>query len=261
VRPAGAVLLLLWAGAGDGRAAELSAPAGAAKHSTNPFAFVNTLQIEPRYIHIEAGGNATQLEVRLALVYSGLWIPGLRVGNVYSVARLEMFGESLNTPAVGNVTGLQNWQALLLGIKPFAWGALVALGVDAMLPTSTNAALDTQEFQVGPAFGAYLTRVPKLQIGVLVQFYFSAGGPSPGITNTTVQPFVSYHLPKAFFFKTDGIMTFDFVSSPHSTVPVNLHVGRGITAHVVISAIAEVVTTGSGVGNVMLEANLNYLGW
>jgi hypothetical protein len=76
-----------------------------------------------------------------------------------------------------------------------------------------------------------------------------------------LQPIIVYHLPKAFFFKSDGILQFDFHESPHATVPVNLHIGRGITSHLVISGIVEAVSTGSGVGNLTAQLNLNYLSW
>ncbi len=233
---------------------------GAVDKATHPF-LANTLQFQPEYVDIRDGGNATKILVRLGVVYHYLFIPGIKLGDTYSFARLEMYGESLNTPASPNVVGLQDWQALLLGIKPFGWGAQVGLGVDALLPTATNPVLDDQEFELGPALGAIITRVPHLQIGALVQFFFSVAGAKPDLGYTLVQPVIVYHLPKAFFFKTDGIMNFDLKTSPRATVPVNLHFGHGFTSHLVISAIVEVVTTGSGVGNVTAELNLNYVAW
>jgi hypothetical protein len=233
----------------------------AAQKATNPFALSNTLQVEPRYIDIASGGNATQLEVVLGVVYKSLFIPGVKVGDTYSFARLEMYGKSLNTPQSPNVVGLQDWQLLFLGVKPFAWGGLVGLGLDALLPTSTNPALDTQEFELGPSIAAMLTRVRHLQIGVLARFYFSVAGTTPDLAYTLVQPIITYHLPKAFFFKTDGIMNFDFKKAPYATVPVNLHLGHAFSDHLVISAIVEGVTTGSGVGDVTIKLNINYTKW
>src|SRR5262245_31771473 len=102
----------------NGPADSTGAEQAAEKH-TNPFAFTNTLQLQPAFTDITAGGNATQLLVRLGLAYKALFIPGLKLGDVYSFARLEMYGEALNTPASPNVVGLQDWQLLLLGLKPF----------------------------------------------------------------------------------------------------------------------------------------------
>jgi hypothetical protein len=239
----------------------VSSPESAAEESTHPFFDTNTVQVQPAYTDIREGGNSTQLLVRLAVVYQYFVIPGLKLGDTYTFARVEMYGEALNTPTSPNVVGLQDWNALLLGVKPFDWGAQLALGVYAVLPTATNPALDTQEFQIGPALGAMVTHVRHLQIGALVEFFFSAAGASPGLATAQLQPIIVWNLPKAFFFKTDGIMSFDFHQSPHATVPVNLHLGHGFTSHLVVSAIVEGVTTGSGVGNVTVKLNLNYLGW
>jgi hypothetical protein len=129
------------------------------------------------------------------------------------------------------------------------------------LPTATNPALDKQELELGPATGFMITAVPHLQIGALAQFFFSVAGDAPDLAYVLLQPIVAYHLPRAFFFKSDGIMNFDFKHSPHSTIPVNLHFGRGISRHVVLEAIAEYVTIGSGDGNWVVKANANYLQW
>lgn len=242
-------------------AATESGPAEAAEKATQPFFDTNSLQLQPAYTDIHDGGNDTQLLVRLFVVYHSLLIPGVKTLDIYTLARLEMYGESLNTPANPNVVGLQDWNALFLAIKPFRWGAQVALGAYAVIPTATNAALDTQELQLGPALGAIITRVRHLQIGILAEFYFSVAGTTPDLAHSQVQPILVYHLPKAFFLKSDGIAQFDFHKSPHATVPVNIHFGRGITSHLVISAIVEGVTTGSGFANVTTKLNLNYLAW
>ncbi len=248
-------------------------PPGAAEHraaaspedhavdeATHPF-LTNTLQVQPAYVDIRDGGNATQVLVRLGVVCHYLVLPGIKLADTYSFARLEIYGKSLNSLASPNVVGLQDWNALLLGVKPFGWGAQVGLGGAAVLPTATNPALDNQEFQLGPAIGAMVTRVTHLQIGALVRVLFSVAGAKPDLGYALVQPIIVYHLPKAFYLKTDGIMNFDFEGSPRTTVPVNLHFGHAFTAHLVISAIVEVVTTGSGVANVTAELNLNYVAW
>jgi len=246
------------------QAAEREATASPADEAvdkaTHPF-LTNTLQLQPAYIDIRDGGNATQILVRLGIVYPYFFIPGIKLADTYSFARLEMYGKSLNSTASPNVVGLQDWNALLLGVEPFRWGAQVGLGVAATLPTATNPALDDQELELGPAIGAIITRVPYLQIGALVRILFSVAGAKPDLGSALVQPIIAYHLPKAFFFKTDGIMTFDFEKSPRATVPVNLHLGHAFTAHLVLSAIIEVVTTGIGTRNVTAELNLNYLDW
>jgi hypothetical protein len=233
----------------------------AAEKATHPFFDTNTLQLQPAYTDVHAGGSSLQLLIRLALAYNGFLIPGLKLGDIYSVARLEMYGEALLPAGSPNVVGLQDWNGLLIGVKPFAWGAQLALGAYAVLPTATNPALDTQEFQLGPAAGAMVTHVRHLQIGALAEFFFSVAGMKPGLATAQLQPIIVYHLPKAFFLKTDGIMKFDLKTSPYATVPVNIHIGYAFTSHLVLSAIVEGVTTGSGVGNVSVKLNLNYVAW
>ena len=257
------VALLLQIGSRQSEAGEESpsTPEEAAQKATHPFYQTNTLQLQPAYTDIHDGGNSTQLLIRLAVVYKYALIPGVKLGDMYTFARLEMYGESLNTPASPNVVGLQDWNALLLAVKPFKWGAQVALGVYSVLPTATNSALDAQEFQLGPALGAMITHVPHLQIGALVEFYFSVAGASPDLAYAQLQPIIVWNLPKAFLLKTDGIMKFNFEKSPRATIPVNLHIGHAFTSHLVISVIPEVVTTGSGAGNFTVKLNLNYLGW
>ena len=132
-----------------------------------------------------------------------------------------MYGESLNTPKNPNVVGPQDWNALLVAVKPFAWGAQIALGAYAVLPTATSSALDTQEFQLGPAIGALVTHVRHLQLGALAELYFSVAGTTPNLAYSQVQPIIVYHLPKAFFLKSDGIMKFDLHQAPRATVPVS----------------------------------------
>jgi hypothetical protein len=227
--------------------------------ATNPFALVNTLQLEPRFVVVHAGGNEEQLELLVGVAYHALWIPGVKVSDVYSFARLEMYGESKNQPN-HLVIGLEDWLGLLLAVKPFSLGSL-ALGVATELPTATNAALGAQEFELGPATGAMLTRVHNLQVGFLGRFLFSVAGATPDLGYVLFQPLLTYHLPKNFFFKSDGIMNFDFRHSPHATVPVNLHLGHGFTDRLVLSAVVEGVTTGSGRGNVTVKLNLNYFNW
>jgi hypothetical protein len=258
-----ALVAVCWVTACSARAVESppSTTDQAADVATNPIALANTLQLEPRFIVIASGGNATQLLLRLGVAYQALFIPGVKVGDVYSYARLDMFGEALNTPSSPAVVGLQSWQALLLGIKPFAWGAQVGLGVDALLPTATNPALDAQEFELGPSVAAQITRVKHLQLAVLARFFFSVAGASPDLAYVLVQPIVSYHLPKAFFLKTDGIMNFDFRNSPHATVPVNLGFGRAVTTRLSLALTVEGVTVGSGQGNVTVRLNLSYFAW
>ena len=267
LRPArGRRLLVVLAALASARAAAAdprppSPIEAAADAATNPFPLANSVQLQPAYTDVHAGGSTTQLLVRVGLFYRGLFVPGLALAGLYTFARLEMYAESLDRPPSPLAVGLQNWNALWLGAKPFAWGAQLGLGVAAVLPTATDPALDDQEFQLGPALGAYLTRVPHVDFGALVQFLFSVAGTTPDLGYVWVQPIITWHLPRAFFLKTDPIWKFDFRNAPAATVPVNLHVGRAVSAHTAINGIVEVVTVGSGKANVTVQLNVAYVRW
>jgi hypothetical protein len=49
-----------------------------------------------------------------------------------------------------------------------------------------------QEFQLGPAAGAMVTHVRNLQIGALVEFFFSVAGAKSGLATAQVQPIIIY---------------------------------------------------------------------
>jgi hypothetical protein len=233
----------------------------AARAAPNPFFDTHSLQLQLAFTDIHAGGYSVQGLARILLAYDGLFLPGVKLGNIYSLARLEMYGEALRPSSTPSATGLQDWNMLLLGVKPFAWGAQVGLGVYSVLPTATNPALDAQEFQLGPATGFMITHVRRVELGALVDFSFSVAGTTPGMATAQLQPIVIWHVTKPFFFKTDAIMKLDLKKSPYATVPVNLHLGYALTSRLVLSGIVEGVTTGSGLGNVTAELNLNYVGW
>jgi hypothetical protein len=228
--------------------------------ATNPLFEINSLQLQPAYTNMHHNGNAAELLLRLALTYDALFIPGLAVDDFYTVYRLEMYAASLNRTGKSNVSGLRDWNALVLSIKPFTWGQ-VGFGAYAVLPTATSAALGSQELQLGPAFGVVIAAVPHLVVGALVELYVSVFGPVPSLASVQLQPIVAYHFSDELFVKSDGIIGFDITHAPAATVPVNLHVGYAITPGFVISLIAEWVAAGRGLGNVTGKLNLNYFDW
>jgi hypothetical protein len=228
--------------------------------STHPLYDDNSLQLQPEYIAEHSGGDAVQVLLRLLLAYPYLLVPGLKVGDTYSVSRLEMYGESLSTPKA-KATGLQDWNALLLGVQPFRWGAELALGVYGVLPTATSTALGTREFQLGPALGAIVTHVPHLQLGAIVEFFFSVAGSTANLATAQVQPVIAYHLPLSFFLKSDGIMKFAMNPKSTPTVPMNLHWGHGFTSHLALEVTVEYTITGSDHGDFSASLNANYFDW
>jgi hypothetical protein len=253
--------LALLAGAARADDTDIVACQAAARTVNDPFPRSNLLQFQVTYRDIVAGGNATQVLVRLGVFYRGLLLPGLLIGDLYSFVRLEMYAESLNRLPSVSVVGLQDWNALWLGAKRFDWGVHVGAGVAAVLPTATDPALDPREFQLGPALAALVTHVPNLDAGVLVQFLFSVAGTTGDLAYVRVQPIVTYHLPMAFFLRTDPIWRFDFRHDPVATVPVNLHLGRALTARFTLDTVFEYVTTGEAEGDFLVRLNLGYVNW
>src|SRR5208283_3203429 len=87
--------------------------------------------------------------------------------------------------------------------------------------------------QLGPAAGVRLKAGP-LSIAALVQNFYSVAGNSgsPDLAYVTVQPFVTLHLPAAFFLSSDAPMSF-YWRGGSSTVPVDLGLGRAFGGHFV----------------------------
>jgi hypothetical protein len=234
----------------------------AAIAASAPIVPVRTLELRPSFATLRSGGYLTTLVIRTDLPMRYVLVPGLRIGNLYSIVRVDLPAVStLNTQGL-HATGLGDITAFDSAIKPFKWGALL-IGIAAIAPSATTAALGLGQLQLAPTGGIAVKVSHHFGFAVLWANFFGVAGaaPSPSIDTLAVQPWVVLTLPKAFFLLSDPIWTFDWNRGGHATIPINLAVGHAFSAHLALDLEPEWVVTGDGQNNVLIRADLNYLAW
>jgi hypothetical protein len=135
----------------------------------------------------------------------------------------------------------------------------VGLGFATVFPMATTPAIGLGKWQLGPAAGLRFEGFPQLKIAVLVQNFYSVAGSSqsPELGYVTVQPFITLHLPDAFFLSSDATMNF-YWQGGQSTVPVNLGFGRAFGQHFVGSVRGWYTVAEADQGDIKVEAVLNF---
>jgi hypothetical protein len=199
-----------------------------------------------------------ELQFEAVLPYGGLFFPGIDVPGVWSIARLQITGESLQN-ANGVAGGLEDLNFLDLAAANL--GPLtIALGGATVFPLATSTELGQGKWQVGPAFGFIIDPVPALKISALVQGLWSVAGSSesPNLGYATVQPFLAVYLPASLFLVSDDTMSF-YWAGGSTTVPVNLGLGYPFTKHFVGVLKCGVTVAGSDQGAIKGEANFAFL--
>jgi hypothetical protein len=233
----------------------------AAVAASAPIVPVRTLELRPAFTDIHTGGNASSLVIRTDLPMPYALVPGLRLGKIYSILRIDLPVISLNTPQL-HATGLGDTTVFDSGVYPFRHGA-VLVGIGMILPSATNAALGLGQLQLGPSGGIAWAPTRRLGLSVLAANFFSVASatPRPPIDVLALQPWVVVWLPRAFFLLSDPILTFDWNRGGHATVPVNLAAGHAFTHRLVLSLEPEWIATGDGRNNGLIRATVTYLGW
>jgi hypothetical protein len=107
----------------------------------------------------------------------------------------------------------------------FIWG----VGPAFVLPTATQRETGTGKWSVGPS-AVGLMQPDPWTVGVLASQIWSFAGPDDrsSVSLLTVQYFVNYNLPQAWYLTTSPILTFDWKApaSEEWTVPVGGGVGK-----------------------------------
>lgn len=128
-----------------------------------------------------------------------------------------------------NGIGATQFSAFLSPAQPkggVIWGA----GLIAQLPTTSDSALGSYRWGLGPTF-VVLHLDPKSPwvYGVLVNNVWSVGGDSGSpYSNFVLQPFLNYNLPGGSYLTTSPVITANWKadSSERWTVPIGGGVGR-----------------------------------
>lgn len=233
--------------------------ARAASTSTNPLPYVEKVKFEPSYTfeHDDTQYRA-QLEVEPTLPFDGLLIPGLEVADVWSIARFQLFAESLQNEN-GTASGLENLNAVDLAAYRYC-DLTVGAGIATVFPMATSSALGPAKWQVGPAVGFHYEPSHLFQIAALAQALWSVAGSSE-VSNqsyVTLQPFVTLHLADGLLVTSDATMSF-FWRGGSTTIPVDLGVGYAFSKKFVGAIKGTLTVAGHDQGMLSAALDLTFL--
>jgi hypothetical protein len=230
----------------------------AAGEATNPVATKEQLKFKPMYTFPHGATRyKAELQFEGVLPYPGVLIPDLALDGVWSIARIQVTGESLQD-ASGTAGGLEDLN--FVDLVANRWGPLaVGVGFGSVFPLATSAELGDGKWQLGPAAALRLEGIPGLRISALAQGLWSVAGSSqfPNLAYATVQPFIHVILPVALFLSSDATMKF-FWAGGSTTVPVNLGFGHAFSKHFVGTVKGQVTVAGSDQGAIEGEVELNF---
>jgi hypothetical protein len=233
----------------------------AAGESTNPLPVKEQLKFKPMYTFPEGATRyKAELQFEPTLPYPGVIVPGLEIEGLWSVARLQLTGESLQN-ASGTAGGLEDLN--FVDLAAYRWGLLtLAGGVASVFPLATSSQLGQGKWQVGPALAFDFLPVPALRIAALTQGLWSVAGSSasPTLAYATVQPFITVLLPAALILSSDATMNF-YWAGGSTTVPVNLGFGHAFSKWFVGTLKCQVTVAGaaSDLGTIKGEVDLTFL--
>jgi hypothetical protein len=199
-----------------------------------------------------------ELQFESVLPYDAVFFPGLQLEGIWSVARLQITGESLQNGAgvAGGLEDLNFVDLAAMPVGPFNLG----LGGATVFPLATSPELGQGKWQVGPAAAFLIYPVRALKISALLQGLWSVAGSSqsPNLGYLTVQPFLAAYLPAALFLSSDAQMSF-YWEGGSTTVPVNLGFGHGFSKHFVGVIKCGVTVAGANQGAIKGEVDLDFL--
>jgi hypothetical protein len=228
----------------------------AAEQATDPVPTKEQLKFKPMYTFPNGATRyEAQLQFESILPYSGVLIPDLVLEGVWSIARIQITGESLQN-AGRTAGGLKDLNFVDLVANRFG-PLILAAGFGSVFPLATSAQLGDGEWQLGPAAALRVLGIPALHVAALAQALWSVAGSSlfPTVAYASLQPFITVHLPAALFLSTDATMKF-FWGGGSTTIPVNLGFGHAFSQHFVGTIKGQVTVAGSGRDEIQGEVEL-----
>jgi hypothetical protein len=227
--------------------------------ATTPIPIRTQLAFKPSYTFPHGSDRYTaELQFSPILPYAGTWIPTLEVPGVWSLARFQISGESLEN-SDGSFSGLTDLK--VVDLAALRAGPLdVGAGFATVFPMATTPELGQGKWQVGPAVGARLGTLAPLKIAVLVQNLYSVAGSSqsPNLAYVIVQPFVTLDLPADLFLSSNAEMDF-YWRGGKSTVPVDLGFGRAFSDRFVGSVEFWYTVADNDRGDIKVRAVINFV--
>ncbi len=227
--------------------------------ATTSIPLKTNLAFKPSYTFPHGSDRYTaELQFSPILPYAGTWIPTLEVPGVWSLARFQISGESLENSdgSFSGLTDLKVFDLAALRAGPLDVGA----GFATVFPMATSPELGQGKWQVGPAVGARLDALAPLKIAVLVQNLYSVAGSSqsPNLAYVTVQPFITLELPADLFLSSNAEMSF-YWRGGKSTVPVDLGFGRAFSDHFVGSLELWYTVADNDQGEIKVRAVIDFV--
>jgi hypothetical protein len=231
----------------------------AARASTNPLPYVETLKFEPMYTFSHGDTRyRAELQFEPALPYEGLLIPGLAIADIWSIARLQITAESLQN-SQGTASGFENLS--FVDVAAHRFGALtLGAGVATVFPMATSPALGPAKWQLGPAVAFNFAPVRVITIAALAQGLWSIAGSSDVADQSyvTLQPFITVHPYGSLIVISDAQMSF-YWAGGSTTIPVDLGVGYAFTKHFVGTVKGQVTAAGSDDGTWKLIIQMTFV--
>jgi len=223
-----AVLLsaTLAAAVGPARTQEQAADAGLAQELTNPLADLITLPVQinfDRDLGPADRGTKTVTNVQPVIPFalSEEW-------NLISRTIVPIVYQDDVFPGQGSQFGLGdvNLSLFFSPWAPTAGGVIWGVGPVFLLPTATDSLLGSRKWSAGPA-GVALTTRGRWTLGVLANHVWSFAGDDArqDLSNTFVQPFVSYTWPSAWTVSVQSESSYNWKSEQWS-IPLNVSVSK-----------------------------------
>jgi hypothetical protein len=197
-----------------------------AQELTNPLADLMTIPIQMNYDQdIGAGDEGERLRTNIQPVIpfnlNEDW-------NLISRTIMPLIYQDDIFPGEGSQFGLgdTSLSLFLSPKKPTSGGLLWGVGPILLLPTATDSLLGGKKWGAGPTVVALTMRGPWT-MGTLANHVWSVGGDSDrsDISNTFIQPFVSYTWPSAWTLSVQSESEYNWKTEKWS-VPVNAAVSK-----------------------------------
>lgn len=233
----GLLLLVLWTPAAgllaqDTTAAGANAPLGTevvaggrqlANQANDPTAPLTTLQLRD-IIALPASGWTSAgnlLEIQPVFPFAASkYIP------FDQLARVTF--PIVSTPGPGGTSGFGDidfFDMFLVGQKWGRWG----FGPTMVFPTASQTALGAGKWQLGPVVGIIVSKVPNMQIGLLLENPISFAGDSsrPPVNALSITPTLTYNFEGGWFGGLgDFVVSFNWEDNGAATIPIGLQVGK-----------------------------------
>lgn len=178
---------------------------------------------------------------------------------MYTVYRLEVpvVSQTVSTNSPMNATGLSDLIIVDAICFKQKWG-FAGIGPALIVPTASSDVLGSGKWSGGPAVVLLHTKVPKLQMGALVQQFTSFAGDSDraDVNFMLFQPIVNKILTNGYFLQFNPIMKFDWENKKYN-IPVAISFGRAFAKNLSMFIAPEYVVSGPGKGDFTLRLNIN----